>query len=192
MKKERAKKAGQQVEHAMTDQYGLSQYGDVQLVGAFGNQEGELNVNDEITGGGRVIYKGSSTDNISISNLTENTIYHFRAWSVDDNNNYSSTNLNTSILTWAKVPYYPPFDKMPKFDMPFGWEREGTAFRLSQSSDKSTFQLECNNTAGDAINGKLNSITTPWILLGEGTNRVVFDANFTTWKRPTSILPYYA
>lgn len=162
--------------------------------GVFGTPKGELQVGDVIEGGGTIVYKGGSKDGIKIENLTDNTIYHLMAWSVDPQNNYSSTSLTSKGLTWGKVPYKANFENMALYDAPFGWDVTGDSFRLSGQTNEclgnESTQLNCNITNGNPTVGKLNAAATQWIQLGTTTNRVIFRYVITTWTRATGNQPY--
>lgn len=171
--------SGNMVIIGMTTEYGTSEYGDIIIDGKFGIPTKDLEMGSLIEGGGKVIYKGKET-NIPITGLTENTLYHFKAWSIDEQENISTTGVTANILTWGKVPYKPKFTEMPKYEAPFGWKVEGEDFRL-----ESDYTLSCN-IQQNAM-GTINSLTTPWILLKEGSNRILLDYSMQVpgnWGRP--------
>jgi hypothetical protein len=142
--------------------------------GVFGTPTSALNVGDNITGGGKVVYKGPASDAIVISDLTENTFTHFAAWSFDGTGKFSTTVTKNNVLTWGKVPYEVNFSQFVPYDIPFGWEREGENFRLPSSPNK----LECNLNAANA-SGAYNSITTQWLQLAAGKNKIILDLAIT-------------
>ena len=57
--------------------------------GTFGTPSGSYTPGDPITGGGTVVYNGSSTS-YNHTSLTSGTQYYYKAWSVDGTNTYSS------------------------------------------------------------------------------------------------------
>lgn len=154
---------------AITTEYDTNEWGNVLIDGKFGKPTKELKVGDAIEGGGKVIYKGKE-NSVKVSDLTENTLYHFKAWSIDEQENISSTSVTDNISTWGKVPYIPNFVQMPYYEVPFGWGVEGSDFRLENN-----YELSCKINQNAA--GTTNALTTPWILLKEGMNRVLLDYN---------------
>lgn len=154
---------------AITTEYDTNEWGNILIDGKFGKPTKELKVGDAIEGGGKVIYKGKE-NSVKVSDLTENTLYHFKAWSIDEQENISSTSVTDNISTWGKVPYIPNFVQMPYYEIPFGWGVEGSDFRLENN-----YELSCKIKQNAA--GTTNALTTPWILLKEGINRVLLDYN---------------
>lgn len=84
----KANSTGDQVIIAMTTEPSVNN-GRIEEGGLFGQPSGILNVGDELEGGGTVLYKGNSTEKVTVSDLQANTIYHFKAWSFKDNDIYS-------------------------------------------------------------------------------------------------------
>lgn len=165
----------------MTLEPSLSEYGDIQIDGLFGQPSGDMNVGDKIPGGGSVVYKGAASKAIEIKNLLENTVYHFKVWSVNSDNIYSTVGETANDITWGRVPYVPDYSKMPVYESPVGWIREGNMFRLA--NDNSTAVLECNIQRPNPSSGVENALTTPWIVFEEGINRIVFKYNMSEWSR---------
>lgn len=180
----KANAASDQVLIAVTTEPGLTEYGGIAEDGLFGQPSGLLNTGDVIEGGGKVIYKGEAKDGIVVDGLLDNTVYHFKAWSFNGDDNYSTIGATANDITWGRVPYITDFTKMPFYESPVGWEREGETFRLAPDlNDNRVPVLECNIQSADPTNGRENAMTTPWILLGEGINRIVFDYNMSEWSR---------
>lgn len=166
---------------AMTLEPSLSEYGDIRIDGLFGQPSGDMNVGDEIPGGGSVVYKGVASKAIEIKNLAENEIYHFKAWSVNSDNTCSTVGETANDITWGRVPYVPDYSKMPVYEAPVGWMLEGGLFRLV--NENSSYLLECNIQRPNPSSGLENALTTPWVVLGEGINRFVFKYNMSEWSR---------
>ncbi|HEY4975653.1 MAG TPA: lamin tail domain-containing protein, partial [Steroidobacteraceae bacterium] len=71
---------------------------------AFGNPSGALAAGNSISGGGTVLYSGSSTGfSFQQTGLTAGTAYFYSAWSVDGSNNYS-TGVTATATTNAPPP----------------------------------------------------------------------------------------
>ncbi|KAA6302234.1 MAG: hypothetical protein EZS26_001594 [Candidatus Ordinivivax streblomastigis] len=157
--------------------------------GVFGTPTSALNVGNDIPGGGKVVYKGPASNAIVISDLTEDTFTHFAAWSFDGTGNFSTTVTKNNVLTWGKVPYEVNFSKFVPFEIPFGWKREGGNFQLPDPATK----LECNLTAANA-SGAYNSITTQWLQLAEGKNKIILDLAITetTGSTPSFVTAPYS
>lgn len=162
------------------------------IFGKFGTPSGELNIGDEIDGGGVVVYKGDAEEAIKIEGLSENSAYYFGAWSLDEKGEYSSISAGTRTLTWGKMPYYPALEEIRAGLTNFGWQVEGGTFRIATAptTEGGAYRLECDIRVADLANGKINSVTTQWMLLDEGVSRIQMDYRMTTWSRPTGDLPY--
>ncbi len=68
----------------------------------FGTPSGSYSVGQTISGGGEVIYIGNGTG-YSHASLNENTEYFYKAWSVDESDEYSS-GVKDSARTYMTVP----------------------------------------------------------------------------------------
>lgn len=170
---------------ARTDIPELNSYSEIQKTGQFGIPSGALAVGDEIPGGGTVIYKGNSTDLISQEGLNDNTVYHFRSWSVSADNVYSSTVQNADTLTWGKVPYVVDWSKHEGLSLPLGWESdspEGSTipFQITKGTTAAPAKLyvQVPTTIPNLANGVTHSVTTQPILLKEGANEIEIDLAF--------------
>lgn len=146
------------------------------LGGTFGQPTGNLQVGDEIEGGGIVCYRGTPSSNIVCGNLEENTLYHFKAWSVNSDNVYSSTTVTTDDITAGNVTWYDKLDQQSPYDEPAGWEQSGNWLAPNG-------EMTINNYQGSPTSESETHFTTPWIVLGEGTNRIVFDYSSYIWGR---------
>lgn len=161
--------AGDSVMVAMSVMCDKDANGNIIVDGKFGNPSCHLCVGDSLEGGGLLVYKGTGKP-VTVLDLNENTLYHFKAWSIDSEGNISSIGVTDNVLTWGKVPYIPHFSDMPCLSAPFGWTLEGDDFLLDRD-----FVLTCN--INQNASGSVNSLTSPWILLSETENRVLLDYN---------------
>lgn len=167
---------------AYTDKFEESAWGGYTSNGAFGTPSGNLKVGDEINGGGKVLYIGKSSDNISLDGLEQNKLYHFRAWSKKDSL-YSSDAISTAALTAAKVPWEANFTNMPTSAKPMGWTvGEGHSYAgwvldkdNSWGSTDTTPFIQNYGFEADSENGTETWIQTPAIYLAENANRLVFN-----------------
>lgn len=174
---------GNNVLIAMTETPSKTSKGTILIDGQFGQPEGTLNIGDKIEGGGIVIHKGNLTQLIEVTGLSEYTLYHFKAWSFDEQGVCSTIGATANEVTWGKVPFNPDFSQMPNFSVPpHGWDSEN--FRLIHDSKNNLYQLMCDIKSVDPINGVQNSLTTPWILLKNGNNKIIFDCNLTSDNMP--------
>ncbi len=166
---------------AITKEPAKSSYGDVIADGVFGEPVGEMAVGDQINGGGEVVYLGDAKDGITVEELSENTVYFLRAWSIDASGNYSSTNIKAMTSTGGTVPYVPDFTNMVPYEIPAGWISEGNAVRLVKNRDGSSV-IENSVTQPNVAEGTESMLTTPWIKLSDKANRILMDVNFTRYE----------
>lgn len=148
--------------------------------GQFGEPTGELNEGDELADGGVVFYRGAANSNIICEDLEENKLYFFKAWSVDANGNYSSTSIQTGSITAGNVTWTDKLDTQSPYDPAIGWNQSGEW--VCQNKENGNY-LSANNFTGSPVDGSETWIETPWIVLAEGTNRVVFSYNSSIWGR---------
>lgn len=187
---------------AVTDTIAVNTSNQNLETGAFGTPRADLKVGDYVPGGGKIIYKGNSSD-ITLNNLSENKVYFFRGWSYNAAGLCSSTTQDASAITYGKVPYYQDYSSMPLYSTPVGWENGGAlAFRTSTIkgvfSTASVYDLECSVTAPNTSTGTLNYLTTQKIKLGNRPNKLSFKYNmlavgnygstsiYTTWAEKDS------
>jgi hypothetical protein len=159
---------------AKTSVRAMNDYGNVIPGGTFGTPNASLSIGDSIDGGGYVIYKGAPSTGILAYGLKDNTVYHFKAWSVDNNGQLSSTSVTADGITASQVPWKPNFDQMPDYEIPIGWKSNGK-WRKESANSLSTVVNK------DATNGTVTSIETPDIFLSEGTNRLVYSLLMTEY-----------
>lgn len=160
-----------------------------------GTPEGAYEVGDFIIeNGGKVIYIGGTAENIEIDGLEQGTGYYLRAFSVNTDMEYSTEVVDVRGATIATLPYTPDLSKAEKYGLPVDWYEEGGTFRVStqynQVGGDDEYQLECNLTIGDAMNGKLNTVTTSPILIDKRDVAVTFNYNMSVWSRMTGSTPY--
>jgi len=149
--------------------------GTLQSGGLFGTPSGTYQVGDSISGGGRIVYIGASSDNITIDGLTEGTLYNLRAWSVGTDGNYSSLYTTAAAYTVSNLPWQMDTSKgEATLD---GYDTEGT-WELSWLEN-----VEDVIEVGDE-NGLLQWITTPAIQLSENGNRLFSDIAMTQMSYP--------
>lgn len=172
--------AGDNVIIAVTTEPLYNTYGQMIEGGTFGTPDANATVGSDIEGGGRVIYRGQAKSGIVADGLEENSVYHFAVWSVDADGNCSTTSLMASTSTGGRLPYAPPFSKMPPYnDAPPGWDVEGFAMTQNSSTNDTLISVRVANQ--NAVDGTVSYATTPWIQLGEGDSRVVMDVNMTEY-----------
>ena len=111
-----------------------------------------------------MVYVGDAKDGITIDELSENTVYFLRAWSIDASGNYSSTCAKAMTSTGGTVPYAPDFTNMVPYEVPAGWVSEGNSVRLVVNRDGSTL-IENSVSQPNVAEGTESMLTTPWIKL---------------------------
>ena len=158
--------------------------------GTFGTPQGTYQLNDEITGGGKVIYMGGTSENIVLEGLTDNVIYHLQAWSVNSSGDYSSTYLMNSFLTLGKVPYSTDYTRERLSQPPFGWSVDGVSSMIKQNSTWGTgsWLMQSPALVGSEVAPAIMTLTSPWIQLGEAKNRIDFRYYFS---EPTGVSAFY-
>lgn len=189
--------AGNDVILAWTDVPLTNVWGDQIPGGTFGEPTGDLNVGDDITGGGKVFYKGAAGSDIKLEGLEEAKLYHVKAWSVDASGSVSSTAVSADALTAGNVPWTDGLLSQPPYEAPSGW-RQGSDniadygyWSCANNVDDTERMLECRDINGDPTTGTQTWIETPDIYLDATMNRVVFSMNmnqYVNWS--TSAYPF--
>lgn len=169
--------AGNKILIAMTMEYCRDDVNNITIDGKFGQPTATMQVGDMIEGGGKVIFVGDKTESIPVEGLENNNIYHFKAWSIDKDGKCSTEGANANVLTWGRLPYEPKFEQMPG-GRPYDWEGEGDAFSIN---DYNGYRLFTRVAASP--DGTVNTLITPWVLLGEGRNRFILDWNIFIFNR---------
>ncbi len=140
----------------------------------FGEPSGVLVPGQEITGGGKVHYVGSTAGLSPHNGLTQGTTYYYRAWSVAAGPVYSSAFLNTNATTYFGIPYLMDFNASTAF--PAGWE--------------GTFYIGANHGTGGS-NGLYRNlwssatsanVTSPVIMLVNEPCRLMFDYRIVNYS----------
>ena len=165
----KAEDSGAQIVIAMTDLVAKNPSNQILTYGTFGEPTGSYNVGDEIDGGGKVIYIGSTADAIGIGDLIAGKPYFFRAWSTDGNGGYSSEYLDVNAVTAAELPWAFDLDGAPIGETPFGWtENDEDAGSWSMNSRSGYFYNQVN--AASETEPAECWRETHDIYLGEGSN----------------------
>ena len=159
-----ANASGDNILIAITDAPKYNAWDQIIPGGTFGTPSGTYQVGDEITGGGTIVYVGAASNTINITDLTDNVIYHFQAWSMSGGN-YSANYAVADFLTWGKVPYTSHFALTELAYSPFGWTVEGGDIYV-QPNSWGNFWLQQATIDGSPSNPAIMSLTTQWILLG--------------------------
>ena len=182
--------SGDKVLVAQTNMAAINDYDQMLEYGAFGLPSGDLAVGSEIAGGGKVVFIGTPGEAITLEGLAENNAWFFRAWSVDANGNCSTTYTDAATATGGTVPYEPDLSQFSPYNyesLP-GWNDTG-AFYIQEDTEGNKF-IECNPSPVDTDHGTEVFTNTPWVTLGEGTNRVLFDLNMVNPGRWGMTNPY--
>ena len=167
--------SGATVVIAMTDQPGLNPSQQLMPFGTFGTPAGNYNIGDEIEGGGKVVYIGSSTDApVVISELAAGQPYFFRAWSTDGNGGYSSEYLDAIATTAAELPWEMNFDYAPIGEPPYGWTQDEAENGVWSMNERAGYFYNQVNTASEEEPTECWRETSD-IYLNEGSNWLSID-----------------
>ncbi len=155
---------------AMTDQQATDRWGECIDAGVFGEPSGSYTAGDEIEGGGKVIFAGTSGEAINLTGLEAGKPYFFRAWSSDGNGGFSSQYAEGTMVTVADVPWQMIINEKTGYEavMP-GW-----AFNDPDewNSDPDNGYIYNRINYIDPEVGGVAWIETPYINLAEGANRI--------------------
>ena len=173
---------------AMTTEPEYDSYQQATGRGAFGTPAGNLAAGSEIEGGGKVVYVGEASDDITIGEVEENTTYYFMAWSIGADGSYSTTSATAATATGGTVPYSPDFSKMQQTVAPTGWQGSEDGFTLAVTRGEQSY-LTARVTQANPAEGVEKSVVTPWVRLSDGSNRVLIDMNITRYENRTNA-PY--
>ena len=181
---------------AVTDVLGTDAAGNRILIGDFGYPEADAKVGDTIwkvtedysgnvsrSFGGTVLYTGSASDAISFTEgLEDNTIYHFAAFSLGENGQYSSLFAQADTLTPAVLPFEADFGTMPCYTYPYGWEGSSEDFRVQRpyngiGSVSAVFAAPAEGETGEG------QLVLPPIDIPEGNGvRLVLNYGISSYK----------
>lgn len=141
--------------------------------GVFGTPTLDLNVGDNIPGGGKIVYKGPASGAIEVTGLEPNKLINFAAWSYNETQGaISSEFAKLNVTTWGELPYFLDFGQYKAYDIPVDWEQEGDFFRLETSSSTGRGgYLSCNKLPASET-GSYASITTQYLKLTPGASRL--------------------
>lgn len=168
-----ANEAGSTIVIAMTDEVEINSSDQVLENGVFGTPTGTYSVGDEIEGGGKVIYVGSTTEAINLSDLTAGTAYYFRAWSADGNGGYSSEYLDSREVTVAELPWEFPWMNYGDFT-PAGWSFDEEGVWSDNSRAATPYFYNQINAVGEE--GYTEAwAETSWMELGTDGTTVMLD-----------------
>lgn len=176
-----------QVIIAQSFESGTDHLGNTLIDGRFGQVNALNSVGDTLKGGGEIIYIGDADTTIVLNQLPDNQLYHFAVWTLDENQQCSSTRLCSNDLTWGKVPFVADFTGQSTYHTPVGYTFLGEDIRLSLQRDTRVPLFEMDVRSPDITNGTINAVTTPWIQMAANTNRVLVNYNchvLGNWGRP--------
>lgn len=169
----KAEDSGAQMVIAMTAEQHFNSIGQGYTYGEFGTPAGTYEVGQEIEGGGKVIYVGSSVDAIGVNDLESGRPYFFRAWSTDGNGGYSSEYLDINAVTAAELPWELNLDAIPTGEAPLGWAKSSEDDLWSVNSRAGYFFNQVNVAAETDPN--VIWLESSDIYLGEGSNWLSID-----------------
>lgn len=168
-----ANEAGSTIVIAMTDVAEINSADQVLENGVFGTPTGTYSVGDEIEGGGKVIYVGSTTEAINLTDLTAGKAYYFRAWSTDGNGGYSSEYLDALDITVSELPWEFPWMNYGDFT-PVGWSFDEEGAWSDNSRAATPYFYNQINAVGEE--GYTEAwAETSWMELGTDGTTVMLD-----------------
>lgn len=196
----KANAKGEKIVVASTTMPYYDQYDQMRPWGDFGDLPETIKEGETTSTGAVILYVGDDSKVLEMKEQELNTVYFYRAWTIDDNGVCSSTYLDDAVSTGSDEPYAPDFTNTPNYEAPIGWDSNGDFTLYSDSRDGAKF-LQCIVKEGNTTEGVTNSIATPWIQLSEGTNRLKTDVNitvsggfggirapFTEWEKGDSLI----
>ena len=169
----KAEDSGAQMVIAMTAEQHFNSIGQGYPYGEFGTPAGTYEVGQEIDGGGKIVYIGSSVDALGINDLESGKPYFFRAWSTDGNGGYSSEYLDINAVTAAELPWEFDINAIPTGEAPLGWAKSSEDDAWSVNSRAGYFYNQVNVAAETDPN--IIWLESPDIYLGEGSNWLSID-----------------
>ena len=169
----KAEDSGAQMVIAMTAEQHFNSIGQGYPYGEFGTPAGTYEVGQDIDGGGKIVYIGSSVDALGINDLESGKPYFFRAWSTDGNGGYSSEYLDINAVTAAELPWEFDINAIPTGEAPLGWAKSSEDDAWSVNSRAGYFYNQVNVAAETDPN--IIWLESPDIYLGEGSNWLSID-----------------
>ncbi|MBQ9667396.1 MAG: fibronectin type III domain-containing protein [Prevotella sp.] len=165
-------KAAGQVLVAMTTEEFVNHANQYLYYGVFGEPKGTYNVGDEIEGGGKVIFVGTPAEAIALTGLEVGKPYFFRAWSISDAGEYSSLYVDTNDVTASELPWELTIDETLVTEEPYlGWTRDDDENGIWNDNSSNGYIYSQIN-AVDETEGTVAWYESPYIYLGEGSNRI--------------------
>jgi hypothetical protein len=79
---------------------------------------------------GTVIYKGTSINDFTFTDLQPNRVYFFGAWTKNAEGEYSTASQRVTALALPVTPYTVNFEQGPTFDPPSGWESNEDGLKI--------------------------------------------------------------
>ena len=160
----------------------------------FDTPSGTYKVGDAL-GGGTIIYVGKSTTQFEIPDLEPGTSYYLRAYSCNDNGEYSTTYTDVATGTCIIIPYQADFSKAAVYNLPGGWTKESTnpdiTFEVNSPQTSVSTEdplLLCYIFNGNT--GLTTSVTTQPVIVDKENATFSFVYNMTNWARMTGYYPY--
>lgn len=172
---------------AMSDQPEVNAVGQVFNTGFFATPEGDLQVGDVLnyyyalesylsdepiiySGENKVVYVGTSSDDIEITGLQAGKDYYFRAWSSDGQGGYSSEHADVGTVTSAELPWTFELVTYGSFD-PVGWtfaDSENSIWSSNERNEPPYFYTQANYATPEEPDETW--MESPEIYLGNGAN----------------------
>ncbi|WP_172275475.1 hypothetical protein [Xylanibacter muris] len=135
-----------------------SNYGEYS--GQFGHPAPTVKAGDVIPGGGEVVFVGDGNEAV-VSDIKDNSLVFFRAWTLKDGS-VSSSGIDSWTVTHAVLPYAPDISSYPFGAVPYGWiaSCSGEDVTMKFSPIRRMYDNELA-LWGKSYNAVENRITTP-------------------------------
>lgn len=153
----------------------------------FGTPEGELAVGDVLQDMGRVVYMGTSAQNVVVEGLEPGTAYYLRAISYDDKYNYSTLYAENASATVATLPWNVDLTYVNLGDIPAGWESTATNSKWTKTKtsngygdDEAQFYMQIVSNTTD---GHIADLTTSRILVDKRDALLSLEYCMYVWAR---------
>lgn len=134
-----ANSSGQDILIAVTNEHTTDGTGvNIVMKGEFGIPAADARVGDDLLSeydepAGKVIYVGPAGTEITFSDVTDNKIYHFGAFSKGTDGKYSTVFAQADTISPAKMPFFEDFSNMIPFSMPVGWVGTDPDFTVNRN-----------------------------------------------------------
>lgn len=128
-----ANASNEEVLVAVTDRHGKDDNSNVLNKGDFGIPGAQAKAGDTLykadgSFGGVVLYMGKAGTEVSFTQVEDNKVYHFGAFSRRSDGVYSTTFAQADLLSPARIPFTEDFEQMISFYVPIGWDGTSSAF----------------------------------------------------------------